>query len=110
MMKLFVPVLLGMLAVLNALPAEKEKHETYLTLETAGRDFLVQGEYYGTLGEAPEKKIGAQLIALGHGKFRAVFLPGGLPGSGWDTKTTSSISRSTTSSRTAGRWASFSAR
>lgn len=45
----------------------------------AGRDFALQGEY-----AAPGAPEAVQVIALGGGAFRGVFLRGGLPGAGWD--------------------------
>jgi len=44
-------------------------------------DFSIQGEY----GKSePGAEIGAQVVALGDGKFDAYILEGGLPGIGWE--------------------------
>jgi hypothetical protein len=49
-------------------------------------DYLVQGEYRGngSLGGQDAEQLGAQVIALGEGKFTVVLYSGGLPGEGWD--------------------------
>lgn len=60
--------------------AAKPKPIAYLTAEEAGKagpDFALQGEYANAT-------LGAQVIAMGEGKFRAMFHQGGLPGAGWD--------------------------
>lgn len=49
-------------------------------------DFKFQGEYLGKV--APDSLgLGAQVVAKGNGAFAIAFLPGGLPGKGWDTTT-----------------------
>ena len=59
-------------------PAPKNvEPPVYMTVETAGPDFPLQGEYAG-------EGLGANIIALGDGNFRLVTFKGGLPGAGWD--------------------------
>ena len=69
---------------------KKNANPAYTTLKDAGPDFGIQGEYVGNAefpnGEKP--KVGAQVVAQGDGKFRIKFHLGGLPGDGWDGKTT----------------------
>jgi hypothetical protein len=61
-----------------AAPKAKPAEPTaFLTVEEAGPDFLLQGEF-----EA--KGLGADIIALGADKYRLVLFSGGLPGAGWD--------------------------
>ncbi|MGV3722486.1 MAG: 3-keto-disaccharide hydrolase [Actinomycetota bacterium] len=64
-------------------PCAAPAPEAFTDPAKAGPEYALQGEFVGTLGE---KKLGAQVIALGSGAFQAAFHHGGLPGAGWDGK------------------------
>lgn len=76
---------------------KKPEPAAFLTPEAAGPDYEVQGEYVGTVGH---KKIGIQVIALGHGTFQAVVYAGGLPGAGWNGDTRQTVDGKTQGDRT----------
>ncbi len=62
----------------------QDRSATFLTPEEAGIDFQIQGEYLGTLeADGEDQAWGAQVIALGGGRFELVGYRGGLPGEGW---------------------------
>lgn len=82
----------GLLLAAGSISAA-EKHAACTDPKKCGPDFMTQGEYTGTFGE--NQKLGAQVIALGDGKFDAVLYTGGLPGAGWDGKTKTSLTSST---------------
>lgn len=74
----------GCLSVcLSLLPAhaeEKKDPKAWTDPKTASAedpDFLIQGEYR-------DEAMGAQVVALGGGKFDVYLLEGGLPGAGWE--------------------------
>jgi hypothetical protein len=60
---------------------KKADTPTFLDPKEAGPDFALQGEFTGQLGD---KRVGAQILALGDGKFRGLMYMGGLPGDGWN--------------------------
>jgi len=72
-----------MVAALTS-PACAAAHKTFTNPAKAGPDYEAQGEYRGELNLAANSvAYGAQIIALGDGKFEAVAYEGGLPGEGW---------------------------
>ncbi len=60
----------------------QDKEQTFTDPEIAGTDFTYQGEFTGLIQSAG-MNWGAQVIALGDGKFRSIGFPGGLPGDGY---------------------------
>jgi hypothetical protein len=75
-------VLFGSSAFTFVAPADEPIGRTFIDPVQAGPDFLIQGEYEGRIGN--DTIAGAQVIALGEGKFDAVLFAKGLPGSSAD--------------------------
>jgi hypothetical protein len=69
--------------------AKKAALKVYTDPEHVDADFKFQGEYVGAIAQPDGSKapVGAQVRALGDGRFRTMFFAGGLPGNGWDGKT-----------------------
>jgi hypothetical protein len=76
-------MLLAVLSLAGSMTAQ-DKPIVALTPAEAGPDFPFQGEYVGEVDQNGTKvRYGAQIIALGKGKFRGVGYPGGLPADGF---------------------------
>lgn len=80
-------ILLALCVLAGGLVIAQDKNKPILNEKDGGVDFQIQGEYSGTINpDGEERKLGAQIIALGDGKFHAAGHLGGLPGDGWDGK------------------------
>lgn len=80
-------LLAGWLWMPVAILAAEPRHPAYTDPAEADEDFRFQGEYEGTFvgsvdGKPLREVIGAQVVALGDGKFSVVCCRGGLPTTG----------------------------
>lgn len=98
----------AVLAMATLVGAADGPKKAFLDAKEAGPDFQVQGEY---VGKVADQSFGAQVIALGEGRFDGVLYPGGLPGAGWDAekKTKFKLNGSTQDGKTALSGQDFSA-
>ena len=85
-MKKTILFLITAVVVNQPLLAAKKNTPVWTSLEAKDipSSVKIQGEYLGATKGGT--KLGAQVIALGGGKYHTVLLPGGLPGAGWDGK------------------------
>jgi len=80
--KLFLAVALSGW-ITSPILAVQDHGDAVTDVAKAGDDYKVQGEYLGENADAGVT-LGAQIVALGEGKFSGRFYIGGLPGKGWD--------------------------
>ncbi len=83
MKPILCPSTIVALALTACVAQAADKNKAWTDPVTARRedpDFSIQGEY-GSDREGAS--LGAQVVALGDGRFEAYFLKGGLPGLGW---------------------------
>jgi hypothetical protein len=77
--------ILSIFATVSTCALAQEKGKAYTDPAKVDEDFALQGEYSGEVKtQDGDLKVGAQVIALGDGKFRMVGYHGGLPGDGWN--------------------------
>lgn len=71
-------------------------------LAHVGADYHLQGEYSGwvVFSDGYRRMVGLQVVALGDGKFDALWHQGGLPGNGYDGTTRRKLSGKTTDNGT----------
>lgn len=80
--RIFLLLLVAGSVLFSGTLADEPKERAFTDAAKAGPDFLIQGEYEGKIGG--DMVAGAQVIALGEGKFDAVLFAKGLPGGGAD--------------------------
>jgi hypothetical protein len=82
-------VIIGCLLLAGSAPGQQKK-AAVIDPTKVDADFLVQGEYVGTVTEnGKAQKYGVRVgISANLGEFKAVAFRGGLPGDGWDKKLT----------------------
>jgi hypothetical protein len=86
-------VLLAMPAAVSAQESANQAKAAVIDPREADADFAYQGEYAGWCWQGRGWMwCGLQAVALGDGKFDAVFCRGGLPGQGWDRTAPEKIS------------------
>jgi hypothetical protein len=85
MLRTLVLLSLLTLTAISGVARAADKPAAFTDPAKAGADYEVQGEYVGIVAtEEGPQRYGAQIIALGDGKFRGVGYHGGLPGAGWN--------------------------
>ncbi len=98
---------LAAVAALALLGAAPPKAPPMLDVAQAGPDYAVQGEYLGAIDGGGV--LAAQVAAMGGGAFAVTFLPGGLPGAGWDNATKAEAKAKTEGDQTTASGAGWSA-
>ena len=92
--------IMSIFATASTCALAQEKGKAYTDPAKVDEDYPLQGEYSGDVQtQDGDLKVGAQVIALGEGKFKLVGFHGGLPGDGWN----GSEKREAEASRTGGR-------
>ncbi|MBA62128.1 MAG: hypothetical protein CMJ76_07155 [Planctomycetaceae bacterium] len=83
-MSLFFRYVASALLFLLSFPVFAQERVAYTSVQEAGPDYLVQGEYRGAVRFVGllRSSCGLQVIARGEGDFTAILIPGGLAGQG----------------------------